>query len=168
MVISLVLLAFAPLPTACIAFVAYVYAEPLRIQYMAGLSTREIIKSRNFDEYLKLEAEYSKIISCLNCHFRNSSTFNDVIHKDLNDLRRSPFFDNSYRPEYENLWLLTMSNKSELECKDIYRVEKNNGYFWNSNVLKKACLDGCKTKHTKQELIHNLYTKIHSFKKPID
>lgn len=89
--------------------------------FYLSLSTKWLLKlGHDLDAYFKKEEEYRKIKERLCQCARNPEQHkNAEIQNLLNDLRASPFFDNKYRLEYDNLWQIVKGQESSLACEEV-------------------------------------------------
>ncbi|KAH9257295.1 hypothetical protein BASA81_004452 [Batrachochytrium salamandrivorans] len=111
--------------------------EPLRIAAFDLLSTRKIIKYKNIELYFEKQESFAKDVKVLgDMSSRQCGLRNHEMRDTLSNIRRSIFFNEQYRPQYENLWYATQHDDTvQHKCEDL----KN-----NLARLKVAAMYECK------------------------
>lgn len=131
--------------------------EPMKIRVFDFLSTRQIVKSRDINLYLEKQELFAKDVKTLGemCS-QQSGLRNHEVRDTLNSIRRSIFFNEKYRPQYENLWYASQHEEAkEHSCEDLMK---------NLEMLKIRGYD-CKKgeKRTMHQLVRELAYQIKLF-----
>jgi hypothetical protein len=117
-------------------------------------STKEILKRENLDKFFLKEMEYSVIVWRLRdmVHHPEDASFRAIALL-LDDLRRSPFYDDAkYKPAYKNLWILQTNQVVKMEKSELH---KKRGWFWDRDPCNSST-----TFCTKADLLKELYVSL--------
>jgi hypothetical protein len=124
---------------AAVSFGSLLSFVPIHPNSSVGVSllkTKYILRVSDMKMFLELEKEYHQIIDEIDVCTRDTKECGKrEIRKLLNDLRISPFFDNKYRPAYENLLEYTQ-NENKFELKDGRIDGVYSSYCWMWGLQK--------------------------------
>lgn len=136
------------------------YVKKWAIQSLAKVSSKVFYKGGDLNEFERRGYEYAKVrYELAKTAVSKRAVVSDDLLKLLGALRCSIFFEESYRTEYEVLWIACLEGKQELEhqalhdlCKsfgistnELERVlgAKKEGIIQIKDMVKKLCAKMC-------------------------